>query len=703
MAIQHRRGADVDFKAEKMLPGEIAVTIDGTRKVYAAFAPGDVKELASKEEVQKIVDNFENSVDEKINEAVQQVTDEATEQVEGIVAKGEEILNSIPADYQETVKEVAQLKEDLTSTIQSKADAIICEAEGTTIVATDSSDAGFEGLSLYGKSEQGSTTGAQLLDYSVWKTVAIINGTGVFENNGITITATKNDAITDYTAEKCRILVSEGETITLSWESDDDINGQVYIFPNGKVIDFVIANNKYEKSVSYTVPSGITFITFRFGVSEAGNTIHYKNIMINKGTKPLPWEPYTGNKPSPNPEYPQDVVSVGDGGSVEGKVFGNNLFDASFRWYNNSNAILANGGSVIEEKGVYKFTTSKEDAHIWMHCNTSKAYETTYGPLMFIPDNVTQISVSLSNKDFKKNMLCFYDENLICIGMRGTDNASNGYEWTFTVPNGAKYCTLRFGLYPATVGQTYETTVMVNYGTPLPYEPYTEQPLAIQTPNGLPGIPLGTTIPDVIKNSPIHMSGVYWDNAEGQYYIADTVDGENGVRVQRIKEWTLDGAINANLSSSYGSVLRFDTNITSIAKMDVGLCDSLSVGTIGTADLECFNVHGSTGRILIQISSSRLATPDESGLIAYLKTNPMKFILPLATPIETPLTDEEIAAYKSLHTNKPTTTIMNSENVFMKAKYVADTKNHIKQNYIPLSKYTALEERVAAIEELVIS
>ena len=66
------------------------------------------------------------------------------------------------------------------------------------------------------------------------------------------------------------------------------------------------------------------------------------------------------------------------------------------------------------------------------------------------------------------------------------------------------------------------------------YEPYKEQTLALSTPNGLPGMPLGTTIPDVIKNSPIHMSGVYWDDEEGQYYIADTVDGVNGVRVQRI-------------------------------------------------------------------------------------------------------------------------------------------------------------------------
>lgn len=42
-------------------------------------------------------------------------------------------------------------------------------------------------------------------------------------------------------------------------------------------------------------------------------------IMLNAGTTPLPWEPYTGGKPSPNPEYPQTIKSV----------VGKNLLDCS--------------------------------------------------------------------------------------------------------------------------------------------------------------------------------------------------------------------------------------------------------------------------------------------------------------------------------------------------------------------------------------
>ena len=51
MAIQNRRGADADFDSHKMLPGELAVTTDGSRKVYATFAPGDSREVAFKDQI----------------------------------------------------------------------------------------------------------------------------------------------------------------------------------------------------------------------------------------------------------------------------------------------------------------------------------------------------------------------------------------------------------------------------------------------------------------------------------------------------------------------------------------------------------------------------------------------------------------------------------------------------------------------------
>lgn len=70
MAIQMRRGADRDFDKSRMLPGELAVTTDGSRKVYAAFAAGDVKELASEEKMTE----FQAQLDRKAQEIQSSVT-----------------------------------------------------------------------------------------------------------------------------------------------------------------------------------------------------------------------------------------------------------------------------------------------------------------------------------------------------------------------------------------------------------------------------------------------------------------------------------------------------------------------------------------------------------------------------------------------------------------------------------------------------
>ena len=51
--------------------------------------------------------------------------------------------------------------------------------------------------------------------------------------------------------------------------------------------------------------------------------------------------------------------------------------------------------------------------------------------------------------------------------------------------------------------------------------------------------------------------------------------------------------------------------------------------------------------------------------------------LNIGSETETPLTADEIAAYKLLKTNYPNTTITNDENAYMSAEYVIDTKTYI--------------------------
>lgn len=124
--------------------------------------------------------------------------------------------------------------------------------------------------------------GTNLIAYESWKAVSVTRGTAVWENNGVTLTATSADCYTEYTSWTVnqRVPIRIGETLTLSWEEDTNKSGNVYIFPNGGTAGMVSVNNSSVKQCSYTATSGITYVTFRFGVATSGETIAYKNISI---------------------------------------------------------------------------------------------------------------------------------------------------------------------------------------------------------------------------------------------------------------------------------------------------------------------------------------------------------------------------------------------------------------------------------------
>lgn len=77
MAIQVRRGLQKDFKPDKMLPGEMAVTTD-TRRIYATFAPGDCKRMATYEDMQDDIKEANEEIITELTESVTTATQAAT-------------------------------------------------------------------------------------------------------------------------------------------------------------------------------------------------------------------------------------------------------------------------------------------------------------------------------------------------------------------------------------------------------------------------------------------------------------------------------------------------------------------------------------------------------------------------------------------------------------------------------------------------
>ena len=83
MAIQLRRGAYSDFDPDKMLPGEIAVVTSGDpgaddgRSVYACFVAGDVKRMATYEDMEENIDQATQDIQEAFSAQLTQKISQA--------------------------------------------------------------------------------------------------------------------------------------------------------------------------------------------------------------------------------------------------------------------------------------------------------------------------------------------------------------------------------------------------------------------------------------------------------------------------------------------------------------------------------------------------------------------------------------------------------------------------------------------------
>ena len=106
-----------------------------------------------------------------------------------------------------------------------------------------------------------------------------------------------------------------------------------------------------------------------------------------------------------------------------------------------------------------------------------------------------------------------------------------------------------------------------------------------------------------------------------------------------------------------------------------GMCNALMYNTSPIDRNNIDNVIAAfyNGGIFARCDARK--TVDE--FIEWAKSVDLKVQYILVTPIEIPLSETELAAYRALHTNKPNTTILNDSGAHMKVDYTADTKLYI--------------------------
>lgn len=184
----------------------------------------------------------------------------------------------------------------------------IPEVEGQNLITvSDSVEWPLQGLKIFGKSTQKTTTGTQLIDTQAWQT-ADSEYYKVAEDGGMI--QLKGDG-RDQGSVPVFLELEAGD-----YTASINPGFILQIIKDGTDLAVPGPSNNYK--VSFTLDSPATI---GMKVQESPTTNNFPSPvaypMINAGSTAKPWEPYTGGKPSPSPEYPQAIVNAGgDTGSI---------------------------------------------------------------------------------------------------------------------------------------------------------------------------------------------------------------------------------------------------------------------------------------------------------------------------------------------------------------------------------------------------
>ena len=558
-----------------------------------------------------------------------------------------------------------KINDELNVLNRTRANSIVGESSGEMVVLNDSNKSLFGGIRLFGKTEQFTTTGAQLLDVSKMATQSSGGLTSVFNADG-SITVNGTPTIQYAIASTTTYLTGlEPGTYYISGGSTN--GGCVVAQINRSLSD---GTTKHTSNGAFTVDGTETSIRLNIQTVSAGlESVNNYTIypMLNKGSTPLPYEPYTGGIPSPNPQYPQELVSVGDDGDVEVWVYGKNLLDvSSMRIETNVSLDIDDDGYTITAVGGSNKTYSKSLTEVAVECLLGK---TVYFHADSIEGNDSRNQRAQVTIITKSGATSYYSI------------AANNLYSSFEVPKDA--VSMHVSVFTNNTNSLFEsdiTTVVKGLRLTLKpnseWEPYkAKQTLLTPTPNGLPGIKVTDA------------SLATYTDESGQMWCADEIDFKRGVYVKRIEHVVLDGDKEmwrtqaSNTGASY-FILRVEeaSFAPTIKVINPPMLSSVGSVNYRVIDENGYGLAYAYGvRVRFENMTTDNATVDE--FKAYLAQNPIEIMYAIATPIETPLSKEELTAYRALHSNYPVTTILNDSGTYMNVKYNIDTQTYLDAKF----------------------
>lgn len=616
---------------------EINKTTTDSQNAINTLTTNSKKEISDLTETKKTeLNRINNDITQNASELKEAIVNAADTKKEEINQKGLEVLQSLPED-------MGKIQD--TTLIKST-------ESGTEINLTDSSDMNIQELNFFGKSEQKTTKGIQLLNVKDAK-----GGTG----EGVTYTVNADGSIarkgtaTGYVGNVwmrgAYYENTENKEIFLILEAGKTYYIKDVVLVNGQVS--VTSKNKVESNYLVTIneneyPEGFKVTGIRNPAQTSGKT--YNDIIypiIAESSTAVDWEEYTGGQPSPNPDYPQEMNCV-ENPTVS--VAGKNLLVNNAKSKQIRNLIYTvNEDKSISVKGTYEVGNDVTESDIYLFGTFKDEGQYVYIPKGRYSINTISVPSGIYIAREKTKGSLINSENII---KTLSEQDCYFYSWIFRIT--------KDGTYNSTIYPQMEVG-----NTATEYEPYKEIQSAQPT---------------------CKLNGI--DEVKDELIIR--ADG-TGQLIQRLLEEELNDNSDyvtwyAN-TNTYGFLRKESKWLFRANKINIksnklkGI--TKEVGNPGTYDKN--GIFVDVAGLYIKISKKYLTEYTVDALKTYLRDNPITVVGLLKEPIITELSSEEVQKILALHTNKPNTTIWNNQNADMQITYIADTKSYIDNKFKELS------------------
>ncbi|SCI19775.1 Uncharacterized protein conserved in bacteria [uncultured Ruminococcus sp.] len=617
---------------------ETAKTAVETARSEAETAKNDAVQAKEAAEKAKSGTAADREVAEAASKAAQVSAISAEKSAERAETAKEEIQESAD-QIQKNTEDIAGLEETV-----STAGISVTEA-GTGIVVPECTGGKLQGLKMYGKSEQVQYSGKNLFNVSdTTNNILTKNGIKINEvdqQNGII----KAEFSQPYQQLGVMINSSANTTYTLSFKQknskNDEIEVRSYYVKNDVMGDSIkqVVISSEEASFTFTVLNDSYIVVFfrpkgNYSSSDT-NVCEFTNIQLERNASSTDFEPYVGGKPSPSPDYPQEI-----------------------KYVENPN-LMIHTKNIVKDVYVIETTTQYSSALL---IDADIQGDTEYMLSFIAPEGLrVYVNENLCSYKLIKGTGKIQSVPIKTIKTISKDNVNqfntNRQKWMLLKidkDNTVKSKFDKIQLEKGNVATTYES-----YGCKI------------------------LTLPYQLNAIPVSSDGNYTDE-EGQQWVCDEIDFERGMYIQRVgTKVGIDGFQKTNSANSDMS-LRIVCNTNDIEKVKFTpiICNKLRWEKKSSYTEEGTYISTSEadiGRVCVRVEGIKTMEEYQEILAD------MQYFYILATPIETPLTAEEINDYKSLYTYDGTTIIDNDAGCYMEATVPQDTKYYIDSKIAGLS------------------